>query len=294
MNGNPPERKVAAMPWPAHQAPGRSNLGNYAVVGILLALFVWSYRGSEIRLTELFSREGGAQILAYAKRLFPPDLSPNVIQEAVRGTFETFAISFMGTLMAAAIAFLVVFFASRNLIYSGLLYDMEPKRGWYRFLRLVPYLLSKGLLNFLRTVPEMLWALIFVFIVGLGPFAGVLALGAHTGGVLGKLFGEVLEDVDPQPVESLQSTGANKLQILFYGIVPQVLPQFISYTLYRWEVNIRVAAVLGFVGAGGLGQRIYVAISLFFENQLLTFLIFIYVLVTIVDYLSAYLRRRMI
>jgi len=294
MNGNPPERKVAAMPWPAHQAPGRSNLGNYAVVGILLALFVWSYRGSEIRLTELFSREGGAQILAYAKRLFPPDLSPNVIQEAVRGTFETFAISFMGTLLAAAIAFLVVFFASRNLIYSGLLYDMEPKRGWYRALRLLPYLLAKGLLNFLRTVPEMLWALIFVFIVGLGPFAGVLALGAHTGGVLGKLFGEVLEDVDPQPVESLQSTGANKLQILFYGIVPQVLPQFISYTLYRWEVNIRVAAVLGFVGAGGLGQRIYVAISLFFENQLLTFLIFIYVLVTIVDYLSAYLRRRMI
>ena len=294
MNGNPPERKVTAMPWPAHQAPGRSNLRHYAVVGILLALFVWSYRGSEIRLTELFSREGGAQILAYAKRLFPPDLSPNVIQEAVRGTFETFAISFMGTLLAAAIAFLVVFFASRNLIYSGLLYDMEPKRGWYRALRLVPYLLSKGLLNFLRTVPEMLWALIFVFIVGLGPFAGVLALGAHTGGVLGKLFGEVLEDVDPQPVESLQSTGANKLQILFYGIVPQVLPQFISYTLYRWEVNIRVAAVLGFVGAGGLGQRIYVAISLFFENQLLTFLIFIYVLVTIVDYLSAYLRRRMI
>ena len=294
MNGNPPERKVTAMPWPAHQAPGRSNLRHYAVVGILLALFVWSYRGSEIRLTELFSREGGAQILAYAKRLFPPDLSPNVIQEAVRGTFETFAISFMGTLLAAAIAFLVVFFASRNLIYSGLLYDMEPKRGWYRALRLGPYLLSKGLLNFLRTVPEMLWALIFVFIVGLGPFAGVLALGAHTGGVLGKLFGEVLEDVDPQPVESLQSTGANKLQILFYGIVPQVLPQFISYTLYRWEVNIRVAAVLGFVGAGGLGQRIYVAISLFFENQLLTFLIFIYVLVTIVDYLSAYLRRRMI
>jgi len=150
------------------------------------------------------------------------------------------------------------------------------------------------LLNFLRTVPEMLWALIFVFIVGLGPFAGVLALGVHTGGVLGKLFGEVLEDVDPQPIESLQATGANKLQILFYGIVPQVLPQFISYTLYRWEVNIRVAAVLGFVGAGGLGQRIYIAISLFLENQLLTFLIFIYVLVTVADYLSAYLRRRVI
>lgn len=293
MSGSLPERKTATTPWPGHRLPGRPSLGNYAVFGILLALFVWSYRGSEIRLGDLFSREGGVQILAYAKKLFPPDLSPNVIQEAVRGTFETFAISFMGTLMAAAIAFLVVFFASRNLIYSGLLYEMEPSRGW-RGLRIVPYLTAKGLLNVLRTVPEMLWALIFVFIVGLGPFAGVLALGAHTGGVLGKLFGEVLEDVDPQPVESLQSTGANKLQILFYGIMPQVLPQFISYILYRWEVNIRVAAVLGLVGAGGLGQRIHVAISLFFENQLLTYLIFIYVLVTVVDYLSAYLRRRLV
>ncbi len=101
-------------------------------------------------------------------------------------------------------------------------------------------------------------------------------------------------DFIEQPIESLQSTGANKLQILFYGILPQVLPQFISYTLYRWEVNIRVAAVLGFVGAGGLGQRIYISISLFLENQLLTLMIVLYGLVTLVDYLSAYLRRKVI
>ena len=140
----------------------------------------------------------------------------------------------------------------------------------------------------------MLWALIFVFLVGLGPFPGVLALGVHTGGVLGKLFAEVLEDVDLQPVESLQSTGAGKIQILFYGILPQVLPQFVSYTLYRWEVNIRVAAVLGFVGAGGLGQRIHITMSLFLEQQLLTLLLALYILVTGVDYLSAYLRRRVV
>jgi phosphonate transport system permease protein len=294
MNGSPAERRAKAVPWPAHATPGRPNLGNYLVGGALLALFIWSYRGAEIHLTELFSREGGAQIITYVKKLFPPDFSAGVVREAVRGAFETFAISFMGTLMAAVIAFSIVFFASRNLIYSGLLYEMEPGRGWSNALRMVPYLLAKGLLNFLRTIPEMLWALIFVFIVGLGAFPGVLALGVHTGGVLGKLFGEVLEDVDTQPIESLQSTGANRLQILFYGILPQVLPQFISYTLYRWEVNIRVAAVLGFVGAGGLGQRIHIAISLFLENQLLTFLIFIYVLVTVVDYLSAYLRRKVI
>ena len=117
---------------------------------------------------------------------------------------------------------------------------MEPRRHRI-LLRRLPYLTAKAILNFLRTIPEMLWALIFVFLVGLGPFPGVLALGVHTGGVLGKLFAEVLEDVDLQPIESLQSTGAGKIQILFYGILPQVLPQFVSYTLYRWEVNIRVA-----------------------------------------------------
>jgi len=294
MNGSPPAKVRTEMPWPSHEAAGKPGLWTYFLLGGLLLLFVWSYRGSRVHFTQLFSREGAAQILGYVERLFPPDFSATVLREAMRGTLETFAISFMGTLLAAAIAFCMVFFASRNLVYSGLLHEVEPRTRWGRLLRFLPYLGAKGFLNFLRTVPEMVWALIFVFLVGLGPFAGVLALGVHTGGVLGKLFGEVLEDVDPQPVESLQSTGANKLQILFYSILPQVLPQFISYTLYRWEVNIRVAAVLGFVGAGGLGQRIHIAVSLFLENQLLTFLIFIYVLVTCVDYLSAYLRAKVI
>lgn len=294
MNGSPERVEPSHIPWPSHETLGRPNLWTYVLIFILGALFIWSYQGSEIRLAQLFSREGGGQIVEYIKKLFPPDLSPTVLREAFWGAIETFAISFMGTLLAVIIALSVVFFASRNLIYSGLLYEMEPRRGWRRTLRLIPYLYAKSFLNLLRTIPEMVWALIFVFLVGLGPFPGVLALGVHTGGVLGKLFGEVLEDVNPQPIESLQSTGANKLQILFYGILPQVLPQFISYTLYRWEVNIRVAAVLGFVGAGGLGQRIHIAISLFFENQLLTLIIAIYILVTLVDYLSAYLRRKVI
>jgi phosphonate transport system permease protein len=294
MSSPPVEQEHLAVPWPGHEGRGRPTVGNYLVAASLIALFVWSYHGSEIRPSELFSSEGGGQILAYIKKLFPPDLSPATLQLAFRGAVETFAISFLGTLLAAAIAFSVVFFASRNLMYSGLLYEMEPGAWWKRAFRLGPYLTAKSLLNILRTIPEMVWALIFVFVVGLGPFPGMLALGVHTGGVLGKLFAEVLEDVDPQPIESLQSTGATRMQILFYAIMPQVLPQFISYTLYRWEVNIRVAAVLGFVGAGGLGQRIHIAISLFLENQLLTYLIFIYVLVTIVDYLSAYLRRKAI
>lgn len=264
----------------------------YLVLGLLGLLLLWSYRGSEIDPGLLFSREGIGAIAVYIRRLFPPDLSSSVVRDAVLGAWETFAISLIGTSLAVAIALSLVFFSSRNLVYSGLLYEMEAKGTRRELVRRVPYLCAKILLNGLRTVPEMLWALIFVFLVGLGPFPGVLALGVHTGGVLGKLFSEVLEDVKLQPIESLQSSGAGKLQILFYGIVPQVLPQFISYTLYRWEVNIRIAAVLGFVGAGGLGQRIHIAISLFLENQLLTLLIVLYVLVTCVDYLSAYLRRR--
>jgi phosphonate transport system permease protein len=267
---------------------------NTVIVLGTLGFFIWSYRGAEIQLSQLFNSESFEQIATYVKKLVPPDISAKVLQEALKGTVETFAISFMGTLMAVIIAVFIVFFASRNLIYSGLLYEMEPKQGWKRAARMLPYLSAKSALNVLRTIPEMVWALIFVFLVGLGPFPGVLALGTHTAGVLGKLFSEVLEDVDTQPIESLQATGANRLQILFYGILPQVLPQFISYTLYRWEVNIRVAAVLGFVGAGGLGQRIHIAISLFLENQLLTLIIAIYILVTVVDYLSAYLRRKVI
>lgn len=121
----------------------------------------------------------------------------------------------------------------------------------------------------------------------------MLALGIHTGGVLGRLFGEVMENVETQPIEALQATGASRLQILCYGILPQVLPEFVAYTLYRWEVNIREAIILGYVGAGGLGQQIQIAISLFLEHRLLTLIIAIYLIVVVVDTLSAYLRRRL-
>jgi len=274
-----------------HKARNGGRTRTYVLLAFLAGLFVWSFQGSKIDLGLLFSREGGGAILEYVERLFPPDLSSKVVKDAVVGAWETFAISLMGTLLAVVIALTLVCFGSRTLVYSGLLYEMEG-RGVHHQVRRIIYLLTKGVLNFLRTVPELLWALIFVFIVGLGPFPGVLALGVHTGGVLGKLFAEVLEDVDVRPIESLQSTGASKLQILFYAILPQVLPQFVSYILYRWEVNIRVAAVLGFVGAGGLGQRIHIAISLFLEQQLLTLLLVLYILVTAVDFFSAYLRRR--
>ena len=288
------QKTCETIPAPTGEFGERSTLKNIVLLAAVVMFLVWSYRGAGIDLLQLFSADSFSQIVIYLKKLFPPDFSPAVLRQALKGTIETFAISLMGTLVAVLIAISVVFFASKNLIYSGLLYELEPRQGWKRAVRMIPYLGAKSLLNILRTIPEMVWALIFVFLVGLGPFPGVLALGVHTGGVLGKLFGEVLEDVDAQPIESLQSTGASRLQILCYGILPQVLPQFVSYSLYRWEVNIRVAAVLGLVGAGGLGQQIHIAISLFLENQLLTLILAIYILVTVIDYLSAYLRRKII
>jgi phosphonate transport system permease protein len=259
--------------------------------GGFLALLVWSYQGTQGDLPHLFTGEAIVQILDYVVTLFPPDLSPPLLKEAAWGAAETFAISFMGTLLAVFIASPLAFLASSTLTHSGLLFAVDRPSGISRMVRVGLYGVARAILNLLRTVPELIWALIFVFVTGLGPFPGVLALGVHTGGVLGKLFAEAIENLDPTPLEALQSTGASRLQIFFYGILPQALPQLLSYTLYRWEVNIRAAAILGFVGAGGLGQRIHIALSLFWEHQLLTYLLALYLLVTAVDALSAYLRR---
>jgi phosphonate transport system permease protein len=210
------------------------------------------------------------------------------------GAVETFAISFLGSLLAICLALPLSLLTTRTLLYQGILYEGHTLSRASLMFRVGVCVAGKALLRLLRTIPELLWAVIFVFMVGLGPFPGALALGFHTAGVLGKLFGEVLEDVDPRPLEALQSTGASRLRILLYGMLPQAAPQFVSYALYRWEVNIRAAAILGLVGAGGLGQRIHVAISLFLERELLTLILAVYAMVTLVDALSAYLRRRVI
>lgn len=270
------------------------SVRNLMMLGGLLALLVWSYVGTEFSLRQLLGGESTVQILTYVGKLFPPDLSTEFLLKTGYWTIETFAISFLGTILAILIAGSLVFLSSRNLMFSGLLFEMEQDRPWVRALRTVLYLAAKAVLNLLRTVPHLVWALILVFAVGLGPFPGMLALGIHTGGVLGRLFGEVMENVETQSIEALQATGASRLQILFYGILPQVLPDCIAYTLYRWEVNIRETVILGYVGAGGLGQQIQIAISLFLEHRLLTLILAIYLIVTVVDALSAYLRSRIV
>ena len=273
---------------------GRGSTWAWWTVGGFAALVAWSAHGARVDVVALLGPEGLGQMAAYVGKLFPPDVSLPMVRDAALGTFETFAISFVGSLLAVVLAFPLALLASRSVLYRGILYEGQRLGGGERTARIGVYAAARGCLNALRTIPELLWALIFVFIVGLGPFPGVLALGVHTAGVLGKLFAEVIEDVAPRPIEALQSTGASRLGIIVYGILPQAAPQFLSYALYRWEVNIRAAAVMGLVGAGGLGQRIHVAISLFHEQQLLTLILAIYVIVTVVDALSAYLRARLL
>jgi phosphonate transport system permease protein len=271
----------------------RLPASRWLLIGGFAVLLLWSAYGTQVDPAALLDREARHQMAAYAKKLFPPDLSAPMLRQALTGAIETFAISFVGSFLAVLIALPLSLFTTRTILYRGILYEGRRLRRWERGLRVGLYAVAKGTLNLLRTIPEIIWAVIFVFLVGLGPFPGALALGIHTGGVLGKLFGEVLEDVDPRPLEALQGTGASRLRILLYGVLPQALPQFLAYSLYRWEVNIRAAAVLGFVGAGGLGQQIYIAISLFLENQLLTLILAVYLMVTFVDALSAFLRRRL-
>jgi phosphonate transport system permease protein len=260
----------------------------------LALLVLWSWYGTRVELAALLSGEALGQVARYVARLFPPDLSASALREAAWGAVETFAISLVGSVLATILAVPLALAGARTLLFRGVLYERETLGVAHRSLRMGLAAGSRALLALLRTVPEIAWALLFVFVVGLGPFPGVLALGIHTAGVLGKLFGEVVENVDPRPLETLHAAGASRLAVVLYGVLPQALPHCASYALYRWEVNIRAAAVMGFVGAGGLGQRIHMALSLFHDHQLLTLLLAVYAMVSLVDALSAWLRARLL
>ena len=191
--------------------------------------------------------------------------------------WQTILIAYLGTLMGAIVAFLLCFWASANL----------ARNGWSRFL-------ARRFLEFCRTVPDIVFALIFVIAFGLGPMAGVFALSIHTAGALGKLFAEVVENIDMKPVEGLSAAGASWVQIIRFAVLPQVLPGFASYALLRFEINVRGAGVMGFVGAGGIGQEFLVAIRNFYYTDVSAILLMIIVTVIAIDMLTEQLRHRLI
>jgi phosphonate transport system permease protein len=259
-------------------------------VTAIVGLVVWSAVGTGTDLRVFLTRDAWFQMASFFHHMFPPDLSPEFLRRTLWSGVETIAVSLMGTLLAMGLALPLGVISSRTVLYGGYQAEYHKLALAPRLLRMVPYSAGTLALNLLRSIPELFWALIFILAVGLGPFGGVLALGFHTGGVLGKLFSEAIENVDPQPIEALHATGASSGSVLVYGVLPLALPQLVSYTLYRWEVNIRAAAIIGIVGAGGIGRDIYVAISLFHYQRLLTLLLITLAIVTLVDYLSAWLR----
>ncbi|MDF3866883.1 phosphonate ABC transporter, permease protein PhnE [Pseudomonas denitrificans (nom. rej.)] len=239
---------------------------------ILLAIGA-SFAYLEMDTGGLFDARGLGQMLDYGRDFLAPDLSATHLTAVGRGALETLAMSAIGTLLAALLGMLLAL----------------PAAGRFGP---IAQSLSRLLLNALRAVPELVWGALMVLAAGLGPNAGTLALALHTGGVLGRLFAEALENTPTAPAEAVRLAGGGRVTAFAYGTLPAVWPQLVAYMLYRWENNIRMASVLGFVGAGGLGQMLYFSLSLFQQAQAATVIIAMLLLVLCVDSLSAWARQR--
>jgi len=209
---------------------------------------------------------------AFIAEFFPPDLRPGFLAQTGAAAIQTFAVSATGSLIATLFGALIALPAAGR-------FGAIARAG------------ARLMLNLLRSVPELVWAALMVLAAGMGPFAGALALALHTTGVLGRLFAEALENASDTPERALVEVGSGRAAAFAYGRLPLITAQCLAYALYRWEMNIRMATVLGFVGAGGLGQMLYFHLSLFHQRQAATVLIAMFALVLVVDAASGRLRR---
>ena len=264
---NPPYR----LPPPLFDARCKACWFSAALVLLVLASF-WTLG---LQWSQFLSLEATLSMARFVGEFFPPDLSPAFLRKVAVGTWETLAMSLLGTALAALAGVVLALPASR--LHPG-------DAAWSR----AP---TRLLLNALRSIPELVWAALLLVSAGLGPFAGTLALALHTTGVLGRLFAEAVENAPAGPGAALRTQGVGPLRVFLYATLPQVLPQLLSYTLYRWENNIRAAAVLGVVGAGGLGQLLAFHMGLFHMGKTATILGAMLLLVALVDGLSYGARR---
>jgi phosphonate transport system permease protein len=243
----------------------------------LLVLVVASFWSLNLQWAQFLSLDAARSMGRFVAEFFPPDLSAPFVRKVAAGAAETLAMSLLGTVLAALAGLALALPASR--LHEG---DAARARAPTRLL-----------LNALRSIPELVWAALLLISAGLGPFAGTLALALHTTGVLGRLFAESLENAPPGPAFALRIQGVGPQRVFAYATLPQVLPQLMSYTLYRWENNIRAAAVLGVVGAGGLGALLSFHMGLFHMGKTATVLGAMLLLVALVDGLSYAARRWM-
>lgn len=250
-----------------------NRLINLALLLAIVAAVVASFSYLGLDLAALGQADNLGHMADYAARFLQPDLSGGHLLAIGRGALETLAMSALGTLLAALLGLLLAL----------------PAAGRFGVLA---QSVTRLLLNGLRAIPELVWAALMVLAAGLGPNAGTLALALHTAGVLGRLFAEALENTPTAPAEAIRLQGGSQISAFCYGTLPNLWPQLLAYSLYRWENNIRMASVLGFVGAGGLGQMLYVSLSLFQEAQASTVILAMLVLVFAVDALSGWTRQR--
>ncbi len=282
-------------------APSAGSAGRFApksAFGIAFAVLFLLTLGVSLRVAQvdprlLFEREALGNLAKFVGGMFPPELSPSFLSLMLRPVVETIQISVMGTVLAVVIGLPLGLLATGSLTWSGVLHQRRSPPGRW-LLGFVPYALVRAVLSVFRSIPEFVWAFMFVRAVGLGPFPGILAIGVAYGGMLGKVYSEILEGVNPQPLEALHASGAGKLGIALYGLLPQALPNVISYTLYRWECAIRASAILGFVGAGGLGQQLELSMRMFQFNEVLTILGILFLLVAGVDFVSGKIRAQVV
>jgi phosphonate transport system permease protein len=241
----------------------------YVALGI--GFLLWCAQSVNLKPREVFSAIPA--IAQYFAMMVPPKwgFAENIWWPAI----ETIYIAIWGNVLATLIGLPLGVLAARNIIRSAIVRDI-----------------AKSILNLLRSISELIWAIFFVAAVGLGPFPGAVALGVNFAGILGRLYAEAMENVDPGPVEALQATGASRLQVIVYAIFPQVLPQFVTYILYWFEVGVRSATVLGMVGAGGIGFELVTTIRLFDFRETAVVLLVILAMVTVIDAASSLIRSR--
>lgn len=246
-----------------------------AAAAAVVGLHAVAIEGTDFK-PELLA-EGWRGMAAFVADAFPPDLSwDKTIRPGLEATLVTLWIGLLGTTLSIPSALLLAALAANN---------TTPHR--------VIYQAARSSLSFFRAVPDIVFALIFVTAVGLGPFAGVLALICHNTGVMGKLWAESMEEVDAGPQEALRTAGANRIQQVANAALPMVIPQFVGLLLYRFDVNVRSSLVLGLVGAGGIGLLINQSIKSFQFDSMLTHILIVLVLIIVVDQFSAWVRRRL-